>query len=241
MWAKTVGKSSGSWARAVRIIWDKHATGENRRKWKQTDEIPKCELCLCATSQRHTITVCGKAGLRGIRSRAVQRFREAVGKAKIGTAARAVLDVLAALLEHETAVTIWTGVWSPEVRAAVAEVNREMSAREYNRVVTALTHLVKGVDEMYSMEAGGAPTRGVRKEPDWRRQTLITDYVEVGAKRPLMGAGARAAAGDSESGGQEDAGDEGWSETGDEERLEELVAGRRSGRDMAGDSRSLDG
>jgi hypothetical protein len=42
MWAQ-YGKA-GSWAQAVRIMWDKHLTGENEAKWKMVT-TRNCELC----------------------------------------------------------------------------------------------------------------------------------------------------------------------------------------------------
>jgi hypothetical protein len=177
MWKQTAGPSPGRWARAVRIIWDKHATGANRRKWSQEDDLPVCTVCGCLTSQRHTIVECGKFGLRGIRDRALRRFWGVLGATPYGTPARRILDVVAAHLSHEEAVTIWTGAWAPGICTAVSATDAAMSAAEYGKVVKALAHLATGVDEMYRIEYSATLARAQPTCPDWSRQMLITDFL----------------------------------------------------------------
>jgi hypothetical protein len=95
-----------------------------------------------------------------------------------GSTARRILDVLGAHLDHEDAVTIWTGVWAPAVCAAVASADADMTAAEYGKIVKALGHLAAGVDEMYRIDNAKAPV--ARPRPvNWRRQTLITDFLPL--------------------------------------------------------------
>ena len=141
-------KQDCSWAQAVRIMWDKHVTGENQIKWKCKETL-RCEVCGAVLSQKHIILECQRPGAAAIRSRAidkVQRIADGHGHSLVGRTIRAVLK----LQKHDEAQSIWTGLWTPAIRNAICEeCPWQLTRREYGMVVAALRHLASGVLELY--------------------------------------------------------------------------------------------
>jgi hypothetical protein len=181
MWSK----QECSWAQAVRIMWDKNSTGENQCKWK-CKEVSKCSVCGVPTSQRHMILECQRPGAAAVRARALAKVRREAdknGSTLVGKSLRAVLS----LCEHEEAHTLWTGLWSPAVRAAMAaRCPWTLTRREYSRMVAALRHLAEGVLDLYKQ----GMSRGVKRTRDGvvRRELRQANMEEFfGAGREDMG------------------------------------------------------
>jgi hypothetical protein len=65
------------------------------------------------------------------------------------------LRAITGLLDHEEAHSIWTGMWTPDIRQAITERSPwHLKAREYAQVVAALRHLVNGAIDLYDLAAG---------------------------------------------------------------------------------------
>ena len=77
MW-KQEGKAS-SWARAVRIMWDKHLTGENETKWNMA-VTHTCELCGVPTNQTHLLTERRRPGMDKVRTEARNKVQNEADK-----------------------------------------------------------------------------------------------------------------------------------------------------------------
>ena len=174
MWSK----QECSWAQAVRIMWDKNVTGENESKWK-CKEVTKCEICGVHTSQRHMIVECQRPGAAAIRATAIQKVRQEGdkhGNNLIGKTIRAVLR----LRDHADAYTLWTGLWTPEIRTEVAaSCPWTLTRREYSKVVAALRHLADGVLELYK-QGGRRAMKRVRSGGPKResRQASMDEFTQ---------------------------------------------------------------
>ena len=171
-------KQECSWAQAVRIMWDKHVTGENESKWK-CKEITRCDVCGVVTSQRHIILECQRPGACAIRKRAVakvQLLADAYGTTLVGRTIRTIMQ----LQEHNDAHTIWTGLWTPSIRSAVAGACPwPLTRREYGKVTGALRHLASGVLELYRQ--GRVVERRQRRSDDrteTRQPTIAECWVQ---------------------------------------------------------------
>jgi len=139
-----------SWAMAVRIMWDKHVTGENESKWNRQVQT-RCAVCNALTSQRHIISECNRPGAAFIRQQTKRRFATAIAKRGTSISGRT-LTVLQELMTHPDSHTIWTGMWTPAIRE---EVSRRcpwtLHAKEYRQVKQALSTLVDGVIQLYRL------------------------------------------------------------------------------------------
>jgi len=169
------GKQECSWAQAVRIMWDKNVTGENEHKWR-CKEIARCSVCGAITSQRHTIIECQRPGASAIRKQALDKVRregDKNGNNLVGKTIRAVLS----LSEHEDAHTLWTGLWSPAIRTAIAaQCPWTLTRREYSKVAAALRHLAEGALTLHRQRIG----RGMKRTRETRSdgiQTRMEDYL----------------------------------------------------------------
>jgi hypothetical protein len=135
---------------AVRIMWDKHVTGENENKWNRQVQT-RCEVCNALTSQRHIISECNRPGAAFIRQQTNRRFATAIAKRGTSISGRT-LTVLQELMTHPDSHTIWTGMWTPAIRE---EVSRRcpwtLHAKEYRQVKQALSTLVDGVIQLYRL------------------------------------------------------------------------------------------
>jgi len=139
-----------SWAMAVKIMWDKHVTGDNERKWG-CREVARCPVCNAITSQRHTITKCGRPGAEMIRRKAVQNLDTAIEKQWLTLVGRT-LAAVRRLLSYEEGYTIWTGMWTQAIREEIArECPWTLTSREFKQVKRALSNLVTGVIALYRL------------------------------------------------------------------------------------------
>ena len=158
---------------SVRIMWDKYLM-ENQTKWK-CKEIIRCTACGAVPSQHHTIIECQQPGLATIRASTVAKVKEERDKLGDTLAGRTVEGILS-LLEHPDAHSVWTGMWTPEVRAQVAaKCPWRMGRREYCKVVKALRWFVQGVIDMYmvgTVKIERKRKRSVRLEG---RQTTLAE------------------------------------------------------------------
>jgi hypothetical protein len=176
MWRGVADCSTGTWARAVRIIWDKHATGTNLLKWGQTQDVPVCDACGCATGQKHVISDCRKIGLAEARKRVRQKFRAKAAEFPRQSRAGEFFSAAVSLLDHAEAHTLWTGVWTPAIRE-VLPTSFEVTASEYRAIVKVLAILAEGASELYTLAQGKKPrTRQRHHEDQWRRQALLSDF-----------------------------------------------------------------
>ena len=163
-------------------MWDKHVTGENETKWG-CREVTRCSVCNAITSQRHIIRECQRPGAEAIRRDACRRLSEAVVTHGITLTGRT-LAVIQELLVHEDAHTIWTGMWSPEIREQVeTKCPWTLKRSEFRQVKRALSVLVTGVLQLYRLatptprkRARGQETTGVRE-----RQTHMEQWAILGA------------------------------------------------------------
>jgi len=166
-----------SWATAVRIMWDKHATGDNERKWGR-HPTAYCTVCNALTSQRHTIVECQRPGAAQVRSNAVKKAWAEVDKLGVSLAGRTARIVLETL-GHEDGYTVWTGMWTPAIRDELARrCPWQLRAREYRQVLKVCRHLVAGVLQLYRL-SNPATQRKKRQREDVRelRQTRLEDYM----------------------------------------------------------------
>jgi predicted nucleic acid-binding Zn-ribbon protein len=146
-----------SCAMAVRIMWDKHVTGENLLKWKSKD-THRCTACGALSSQKHIISECQRPGAAGIRLAAIEKVREEAGKSK--DKVRDTVREILKLFHHEEAHTIWTGMWTVAVQKAISDsCPWQLSRREYAQVVKCLRHLAEGTLALYRL----AGPRQIRK------------------------------------------------------------------------------
>jgi hypothetical protein len=174
MWSK----QECSWAQAVRIMWDKNVTGENESKWK-CKEVTKCEICGVPTSQRHMILECQRPGAAAIRATAIQKVRQESDKHGNNLTGKTIRAVLR-LRDHADAYTLWTGLWTPELRKEVAaSCPWTLTRREYSKVVAALRHLAEGVLELYK-QGGRRAVKRVRSGGPKRelRQASMDEFAQ---------------------------------------------------------------
>ena len=140
-----------SWALSVKIVWDKHLTGQNEAKWGRP-QPGRCPVCGAVTSQKHMIVECQRPGMQAIRASAIKKFQAETtthGNTLVGRSLQAIGDLLA----HDDAYTIWTGMWTPEIRAEIARrCPWQLKKKEYGLVVKAMRHLANGTLAMHRVE-----------------------------------------------------------------------------------------
>ena len=178
-----------SWAMAVRVMWDKHVTGDNESKWG-CRVTARCDACNALTSQRHTISECQRPGAAQIRTRAIRMAwgeADKLGSSLAGRTARTLLD----LLGHEEGYTLWTGMWAPAIREEIAHrCPWQLRAKEYRQVIKVCRHLATGALQLYRM-GGPAPQRKKRSREEVRvpRQTRLEDYMRRPTQEAATGHG----------------------------------------------------
>jgi hypothetical protein len=165
-----------SWATAVRIMWDKHVTGENEHKWG-CREVTRCTVCNAITSQKHIIRECQRPGAEAIRREARRQFSSR--SAKYGhTLVGRTLHAVQNLLEHDEAHTIWTGMWTLEIRERMEQACPwGLSSREFKQVKNVMSVLVAGVVQLYRLATPASRKR--RRDNDAapeRDQQLRIDH-----------------------------------------------------------------
>ena len=177
-----------SWATAVRIMWDKHVTGENERKWG-CREVTRCPVCDAVTSQRHIIRECQRPGAEAIRRSAAKGFRDAVvkhGHTLVGRTLTAIQD----LMVHDDAHTIWTGMWTPAIREQMeGRCPWMLTRREFTQVKRALSVLVGGVLQLYRLATPANRKRAREPEPmhGHDQQTRIDNWATPTMRDRLEG------------------------------------------------------
>ena len=70
MWRKAAARDIGTWARSVRILYEKHCDGENLIKWTGDSEDCVCKYCGRPTGIQHAILHCTKPEVLRLRNRA---------------------------------------------------------------------------------------------------------------------------------------------------------------------------
>jgi len=150
-----------TFAMAVRIMWDKHVTGENLSKWK-SKETHRCTACGALSSQKHIISDCQRPGASGIRLAATETAREEAEKSTVKV--KDTVQEILKLLQHEEAHTIWTGMWSDAVRQTISDrCPWQLSRREYSQVVKCLRHLAEGTLALYRLAGPRQVTKRKRE------------------------------------------------------------------------------
>ena len=175
MWSEHGKKGTGSWAQAVRIMWDKHMTGENEGKWNM-EVTQKCVLCGVPTSQKHMIVDCQRPGMSDIRATAIKQLQQEANKHGMNIIARTLRTVVS-LMSHPDAYTLWTGMWTKEIRDEMAaRCPWHLKGREYGQVVAALRHLANATLALYGIAQGQAiPRRRGRRPIERRTQSKLQD------------------------------------------------------------------
>jgi hypothetical protein len=153
MWGMSAS-SMGQRARTVRILWDKHWTGENQAKAGfATPAI--CKVCGVVTGQRHLVEACVSPCIVRIRTEGRQNFDRARLQLPAEGKEACVLGLLADMLRQVEAYSIWTGMWTALVRRRFARMNGhglELNTNEYKTVVKVLHILAEAVNAMVSVE-----------------------------------------------------------------------------------------
>jgi hypothetical protein len=140
----------GAIARAVRIAYDKHVTGENMIKWGAPKEAPRCEFCGTVTSQRHTILECQSPQLENARRRAMMEIATRVEAIHVSNPAIApIANEIKRQATCRQDHTLWTGTFSPELTRDFAIYEMTITQREYRELIKLLIQLAKAVTQMY--------------------------------------------------------------------------------------------
>jgi hypothetical protein len=159
MWAK----QECSWALSVKIMWDKHLTGQNEAKWGRP-QPGRCPVCGAITSQKHMIVECQRPGMQAIRALAIKKLQAETathGTTLVGRSLQTIGD----LLTHDDAYTLWTGMWTPEIRAEIDKrCPWQLKKKEYGLIVKALRHLANGTLAMHRVERPTACRKRARAE-----------------------------------------------------------------------------
>jgi hypothetical protein len=183
MW-KDGKHSIGSWARCVRIIWDKYWTGERVQAGGQ-DEVKMCGTCGVVASQRHMIEECMDQRIKAIHDEALQQFSIMCNDNHQSKNSCRVLKNIKDLLKEGGGASLWTGVWSSEIQSKFAEKSGSgtlLSEQEYKQVVKGLKVLSKAVDMMYAIDTYNAdihvefPRRSQRRQRELGAQRTLEDF-----------------------------------------------------------------
>jgi hypothetical protein len=162
MWATQGKEGIGSWARAVRIMWDKHLSGENEAKWGM-QVTRMCDLCGVPSSQKHLVGECRRHGMDEVRARALRKVRNEAVKYGVSLVGRT-LSAIVETTDHPEGHTIWTGMWTPSIREQISrKCPWTLKAREYGQVTAALRHLVNGLLDLIRITKGEVVHKSRRK------------------------------------------------------------------------------
>jgi hypothetical protein len=167
---------------AVRIMWDKYLTGQNEVKWGRP-QPGRCPACGAITSQRHMIVECQRPGLQAIRAAAIKKLQGETtthGNTLVGRSLQAIGD----LLTHDDAYTLWTGMWTPEIRMEIAgRCPWQLKKKEYGLVVKALRHLANGTLAMHRLERPTVCRKRARTETATEQRQASIDEGWIKADR----------------------------------------------------------
>ena len=131
------------------------------------------------------IVECQRPGLQAIRTAAVKKLQAetaAHGNTLVGRSLQTIGD----LLMHEDAYTLWTGMWTPEIRAEIARrCPWQLKKKEYGLVVKALRHLANGTLAMHRVERPVVCRKRRREEPaeEQRQKTIEEGWTKVDNER----------------------------------------------------------
>jgi hypothetical protein len=114
--------------------------------------------------------------MQAIRTAAIKKLQAETithGNTLVGRSLQAIGD----LLSHNDAYTIWTGMWTPEIRAEIARrCPWQLKKKEYGLVVKALRHLANGTLAMHRVERPIVCRKRARDDVNQvQRQTAIDE------------------------------------------------------------------